>query len=216
MPIEYDISFDEMKWTAFGVNSFTQMSFSTILQHQTERAAVSDKLSIETEAASIVFLDDPPRKVTVNTIFQVSLKVSITGGGPLPNAAVSCNVTKAVSFTNIAVEIFSSLANSNYNIQRSSFLAPGSRLDNNRANTIADRDGIAKLYIRIKESSLDSDVRIVCQSGKAQTSPSTKIRVDHVIKKITQDKSISETIGKDFKRSGDNYLGNQLNLIFRN
>lgn len=161
MPEQYQIEFDELRWTAFGVNSYIQMSFSTSLQHMTKRSALSQKITVETAANNIEFLSDPPSLVTVNEIFQVTVKVSISGGTALPGAPVYCNVTKAMSFSNIAAEIFSSLANSNYNIQKSNFLAPGSKLDEKRTNAITDNDGVAKLYIRIRESPVDSSVRLV-------------------------------------------------------
>ena len=209
LPIEYEVHFNELTWTAYGVDSYVKMSFSNILQHRPQIETISQKVSIETSAKTVNFYVDPPSEVSVNTIFQVSLKVGISGGTPLPGAMVSWNVTKAFSFTSIAAEIFTSLASSNYNIQRSAFLAPGSRLDDKRTRAIADNEGIAKLYIRIKESPVDSQVRIVCESGKAVTPPSPRITVNHQIRKITVDKVTNEKISKTFKRDENGYLSNQ-------
>lgn len=206
MPIEHEISFNSLKWTAYGVNSYIQMSFSTYLQHYTSNAAVSQKMSLETTANSISFISDPPKSISVNEIFQVTLKVSVSGGAPLPNAIVSWNVTKAMSFSSIAEEIFSSLANSNYNIQKSSFLAPGSRLDEKRATNQADENGIAKLYIRVREAPVGSSVRLVWQSGKATTPPSPAIKMEHPIKQIKLAGSIEEKVKKTFKRDEGKFL----------
>ena len=215
LPIEYEVHFNQMIWTAYGVDSYVKMSFSNILQHRPDIEAMTQKVSIETSAKTISFYVDPPSEVSVNTIFQVSLRIGINGGTPLPGALVSWNVTKAFSFTSIAAEIFTSLANSNYNIQRSAFLAPGSKLDEKRTRAIADSNGIAKLYIRVKESPVDSQVRIVCESGKAITPPSPRITVNHVIRKITVDQTISEKISKVFKRDENKYLSKLKHLIFR-
>lgn len=89
LPAEYEIKFNQLAWTAFGINSFIQMSFATILQHGTDTSALSQKITVETSATTISFLTDPPREVTVNTIFEISLKVGISGGTPLPEAPVS-------------------------------------------------------------------------------------------------------------------------------
>jgi hypothetical protein len=118
-----------------------------------------------------------------------------------------------MSFGSIALEIFSSLANSNYNIQRSAFLAPGSKLDNKRTFAQTDKNGIAKLYIRIKESPVDSQVRLVCESGKAKTPPSQKIKIRHQIKRITLPSNINEIISKQFKRNEEEFLRKFSNML---
>ena len=188
------------------------MSFSTYLQHYTTRSTLSQQLTVETTASKVEFLTDPPKSVTVNEIFEVSVLVTIGGGTPLPEAPVSCNVTKAMSLSNIAAEIFSSLASSNYNIQKSNFLQPGSRLDDKRSDAKTNTRGIAKLYVRIRESSLNSSVRLVCQSGKVTTPTSTKIKIEHTVKRITLAENINEKVTKTFKRDEGEYLTTEVEL----
>lgn len=201
-----EAKFTNLKWVTPGINTFISLSFASLMQHHSPSAAVSQKINVENLASSINFLSDPPREVSINRIFPVELQVSVSGGFPLPNALVSCNVTKALDLSKVSSEIFTSLANSNYNIQKSSFLAPGSKLDPARTTTRTDKNGRAKLYLRIKESPLDSKVRIVCQSGRAVSPPSISIRVTHPIRKITQAQNYTENVSVVFNTNSDGFL----------
>jgi len=87
-----------------------------------------------------------------------------------------------MDLSKVSTEIFTSLANTEFNTQRSGLLAPGSRLDESRISAITNRQGVARLYLRVAESPLDSEVRIVCQSGSAITPPSPTVKVVHPIK----------------------------------
>ena len=196
----------DIKWTRYGVNTFIAMSFASLMQHRTLNAAISQKINVENLANSINFLTDPPEEVSVNQIFPIELQVSVSGGSPLPNALVSCNVTKATDLSKVSSEIFTSLANSNYNIQKSSFLAPGSKLDPDRTTARANKQGVAKLYLRVKESPLDSVVKIVCQSGTAMSPPSSRIKVTHPIRKITQAQNYTESVKVRFNKDSEGFL----------
>ena len=190
----------------YGTQSNTKLSFASFLQHNTTNEAITQSLSIENTANSISFISDPPSEVSVNQIFKVELIVKISGGAPLPNAKVSCNVTKAFDLSKLTSEIFTSLGNSNYNIQKSSLLAPSSRLDEDRTSGITDLNGTAKIYLRVKESPLDSKVRIVWQCGKIVSPPSPKISIVHPIRKITLDKNYEENVKVIFNKNIDGYL----------
>ena len=211
-PVVYEASFNTLQWIAFGINSYITMSFSTFLQHNTSISTESHQLAVETTAGKVEFLTDPPKIAFVNEIFEISVLVTVGGGTPLPEAPVNCNVTKAISLSNIAAEIFSSLASSNYNIQKSNFLQPGSKLDDKRSDAKTNVRGIAKLYIRIKESALGSSVRLVCQSGKVTTPTSPAIQVKHNVTRITIAENIHETVKKTFKRDEGEYLATEVQL----
>ena len=157
-------------------------------------------------ANSVNFISNPPSNVSVNQIFKVEVSVKINGGTPLPNAKVSWNVTKAINLKEITAEIFTALGNTNYNIQKSNLLALSSKLDKDRTSGYTGLNGIAKIYLRIKESPLDSKVAIVCQCDKAVSPLSTTISVFHPIRKITFDKNYEETVKVNFNKNEDGYL----------
>jgi hypothetical protein len=216
-PYQYIISFSEMQWTAIGIDTIISLTFSTLLQHGTNISSFSQRINVENRANSLDFISDPPAIVSVNSIFPVELYVTSKGGYPLPNALVACNVTKALDLSKMSSEVFTSLANSNFNIQKSSFLAPASKLDPERTVTRSDSKGIAKLYLRVKESPLDSKVRIVCQSGRTMSSPSTKIKIEHTIRKITQEvKNMTEKVKVPFNKNSEGFKSKFKSDIFRN
>jgi hypothetical protein len=130
----------------------------------------------------IYFANDLPESVYVNEIFEVQLQVKIQDGTPLSMKLVSCNVTKAFSFYNMTAEIFSSMANSDFNVQKSSLLVVGSRLDSTRTQSETNKQGIARIYVKIKESPVNSEIRLICQSGQAISAPSSRIKIKHPIK----------------------------------
>ena len=189
MPAEFLVTMDQLKWKVFGIDSQLQMSFATFLQHHTNQSASSHSIVLENAAKLISFVEDPPQEVSVNEIFRVKVKVSVSGGSPLPNNKVRCNVTKSVDYSKLSTEFFTSLANSNFNIQKTSLLVPNSKLDPKRTSAITDLDGIATLYLSVKESPYDSKVRLVCQSGSKVTSPSTNIKITHPFKYVYFDKN---------------------------
>jgi len=211
-PYEFEIAFNQIKWNTLGVNSMISLSFATLLQHHTGQSAISSRINVENLAQDVVLTQDPPPEVSINQIFGVEALVTVTGGFPLANAKVFCNVTKALDLSKVSSEIFTSLANTEYNIQRSSLLAPGSRLDESRVSAITNKKGIAKLYLRVSESPLDSSVRLVCQSGRAMTAPSPKIRITHTVKKITQNENYSETVKLEFNRGPDGFIRTEVKL----
>jgi len=143
---------------ADGVNSNIVMSFASFLQHNSTKAALSQITSIESEPAYLFFKTEPPNSTFVNEIFKVEVVVGINGGTPLPNAKVTCNITKDIESSDISKEIFNSLASANFNIQKSNLLFPSSKLDENRTSGITNNQGIARLYLRIKESPLNAFV----------------------------------------------------------
>ena len=199
------IEFRDLKWTTFGINTVITMSFSTLMQHNEGSSAVTHRVNVENIASSIDFIKDPPREVSINDIFPIEVRVSTKGGYPLPNTRVSCNVTKAMDLSKMSSEVFTSLANSNFNIQKSSLLAPGSELDPDRTSTKSDNYGVAKLYLRVKQSPLDSKVRIVCQSGSAMSTPSTTIKITHPVRKITQSRNYTENVKVIFQKDSEGY-----------
>jgi hypothetical protein len=167
---------------------------------------------VENIASSVILTSDPPREVSVNQIFAIDTYVTVSGGYPLSNAVVVCNVTKALDMSQVSSNIFTSLANSNYNIQKSSMLAPGSKLDPSRTSAVTDKYGRAKLFLRVIESPLDSSVRVVCQSGNAMSSPSPKIKVTHPVRKITQSQNYTEHVEVIFNKNVDGYLRTKVPL----
>ena len=205
-PSQYEVTFTNLTWIKSGLNSFTSMAFATMLQQDSINAVISQEINVENLASSVNFLADPPREIRVNQIFPVELQVSMSSGFPLPNAKVTCSVTKPIDLSKVSSEIFTSLANSNYNIQKSSFLAPGSKLDPDRTTARANKQGVAKLYLRVKESPLDSVVKIVCQSGTAMSPPSSRIKVTHPIRKITQAQNYTESVKVRFNRDSEGFL----------
>ena len=50
-----------------------------------------------------------------------------------------------------------------------------------RASAVTDLNGVATLYISLKDSPYDSSIRLVCQSGSKVTSPLTKIKIVHIL-----------------------------------
>jgi len=193
-PYEFSAEFISLKWKTLGVNSLMKLSFASVMQHHTKQAAVSHRIYVENTASSIIIEEDPPEEVTVNQIFEIKVFVAVSGGYPLANALVTCNLTNSMDFSNVSTEIFTSLANTEYNVQKSSLLAPRSKLDDSRTSATTDRHGEASLYLRISESPINSEVRIICQSGEAMTPPSPNIKVKHPISKITQRTNFTETV----------------------
>ena len=181
------------------------MSFGTYLQHGTDYAEISRAVNVENTASSINFALHPPKRVFINEIFPIEVKVSTKGGNPLLNAKVSCNVTKDLDLSKMSSEVFTTLASSSFNIQKSSFLAPGTQLDESRTSAYSDTDGIAKLYMRIRKSPLDSDIRIICEADNEISPPSTMIRVQHFTRKITQDKNYNEDISVSFNKNEEGF-----------
>jgi hypothetical protein len=104
------------------------------------------------------------------------------------------------------------MANSNYNIQKSSLLAPGSRIDPNRASAMTNKEGIAELFLRVLESPIDSSVRLVCQTNDVMTTPSPKIKIIHPFRKMTQSKEYNENIKVKFNKDVDGYLQTRVDL----
>ena len=203
---QFEVEFKKLQWSQYGFQSNIRLSIASFLQHNTTSEAITQFVSIESTANSINFISDPPQKVLVNQVFKVELSVKINGGTPLPKAQVDWNVTKAFDLSKLTSEIFTSLGNTNYNIQKSGLLAQSSKLDEDRSSGITDRNGTAKIYLRIKESPPNSKVRIVCQCGKVVSSPSRTITIDHSIAKLTQERNYEETVKVKFNKNTNEYL----------
>ncbi|CAI2379968.1 unnamed protein product [Moneuplotes crassus] len=211
-PYEVEITFDQLRWDTYGVNSMISLSFSSLMGHQSDFAAISQRMYVENLASNIILLHDPPAEISILQVFVLEVLVTVDGGFPLANARVTCNVTKDLDLSQISTEIFTSFANTEYNVQRSSLLAPGSRLDEKRSSAITNNQGIARLFLRVQESPIDSSVRLVCQSGRAVTSPSSKINIKHPISRITQSEEFRETVRLQFNRDPDGFTSTHVKL----
>ena len=203
---QLEIEFQNLQWAVYGTQSNFKMSIASLLQHNTVNEALTQSISIENIANSINFISDPPSEVFINQIFNVNLAVKIVGGSPLSSTDISWNVTKEFDLTKITTEIFTSLGNTNYNIQKTSLLAPSSKLDDDRTTDKTDENGIAKVYLRIKESPLNSKVVIVCQCGNVVSPPSSVISVLHSIRQITYNENYEETVKVEFSKNENEYL----------
>jgi hypothetical protein len=117
-----------------------------------------------------------------------------------------------MDFSEISEEVFTSVANSNFNIQKSGMLVPNSKLDESRTSGITDKFGVATLYLRIKEAPLHSSVMLICQSGKIVSTPSSKIKIIHPITKIYFDQNFTVSVKSEFRKRGPDYLQTDIKL----
>lgn len=88
LPVQFELEMEDFMWSVFGIETKLRLSFATLLQHNTTQAAVSEELDVENAAKVVTFLNDPPKEISVNDIFQIRVKVTINGGAPLPKAKV--------------------------------------------------------------------------------------------------------------------------------
>ena len=69
---------------------------------------------------------------------------------------------------------------------------------------ITNKDGIAKIYLQIKESPLNSEVRIMWQTGNIVTPYSSPIKVTHPIERISLAQNYYETVKVNFEGTQSN------------
>ena len=212
MPAKFLVTMNQLKWKVSGIDSQIQMSFASLLQHHTNQSTESQSIVLENTVKLISFVEDPPKQVSVKEIFRVKVRVSASGGSPLPNKKVKCNVTKSFDNRKLSTEIFTSLANSNFNIQKTSFLVPSSKLDPKRTSAITDLDGIATLYLSVKESPYNSTIKLVCQSGSKVSSPSTNIKIRHPFKYVYLDKNATVSSKINFNKRDGGFVNTNVEI----
>ena len=206
-----EVEFTGMKWSINGISTGIKMSFASSLQHNTSNAAVSRKIEVETSANSLTFITDPPDIVQVKEIFSIELQAKIKGGAPSTNSIIDWNVTKSFDLSHISYEIFTSLGNTKFNIEKSNLLSPGSKIEESMTRGTTNKNGIARIYLQIKESPLNSEVRIMWQTGSTITHFSSPVKIKHPFEKLIQAENYYETVKVTF---GSNKNANVIPNIY--